>query len=55
MTLIPGTLNLVILVSPKVISLDTVVELAAASCPNIKLLDPEVVVEPLSASDYNII
>ena len=39
---------MVILVSPKVISLETVVVLAAASCPNIKLLDPEANASPAS-------
>ena len=38
----PGTLNLVIFVSPRVISLLTVAELAAASCPINILLEPVV-------------
>jgi len=46
--LIPGILNFVIDVSPKVISLLTVAELAAAKLPRIKLEAPVVILLPAS-------
>ena len=56
LTPIPGTLRWLILLSPKVISLDTVAELAAASFPIIILLLPFVrSLVPVDAAEYPII